>query len=295
MSDAPKPLDVGLHYGVPAKVYHSDPCPLPSLSSGIARTIIGQSLAHAWLEHPRFGGKGKVATPAMNTGSLVHALLSGNDDEFEIATYDSFKGGAAQAWKASVEAQGKVAVLEKNLDSAHAIVEAVRKKASIGIDNTPFATHGKSEVTAVWKRGEVYCRARYDRLMIDAHSADVWDWKVTSDISDHAINNKIAEFRYDIQAAHYLDGLEATLPEYRGRMSFIFVFVEDRAPHTVRRVVLSDEWANFGRIEQRAAVREWSVAVKEDRFPSLGDLGQTFEACPPAYLANRYADMISTS
>ena len=80
------PLGVGLHYGVPAAVYHACPCESPSLSSGVARTILDQSIAHAWHEHPKLGGGKKESTAAMTTGSVVHSLLAGEDSDIEIGT-----------------------------------------------------------------------------------------------------------------------------------------------------------------------------------------------------------------
>ena len=34
-------------------IYHSDPCPAPSLSSHVAMTVIKKSLMHAWRSHPK--------------------------------------------------------------------------------------------------------------------------------------------------------------------------------------------------------------------------------------------------
>ena len=33
--------------------YHADPCPTPSLSSGIARVLWANTPMHAWFKHPR--------------------------------------------------------------------------------------------------------------------------------------------------------------------------------------------------------------------------------------------------
>jgi len=40
-------------YDIPDKEYHADPCPVPSLSSTLARTLLNQSPLHAWTKHPR--------------------------------------------------------------------------------------------------------------------------------------------------------------------------------------------------------------------------------------------------
>jgi hypothetical protein len=291
MSDAKKdgPLieKPGLYYNLPARDYHADPCPLPSLSSGAVRTIASQSLMHAHLEHPRLGGKGKVSTPAMNTGSLVHALLSGSSDEFEIATYDSLRSGAAREWKAGVEAAGKVAVLEKDLDKAREIVTAIRDKAARGIDNSPFVDHGKSEVSAVWqRRAGLWCRARFDRLVVDPGGfADIWDWKVTADASLDAIERGIIANGYHIQAAMYMAGLEALMPDYTHRVSFTFVFAESHAPFTVRRVCLDKTFLSIGSMIFERSFNAWAHALETGNWEPEAEATVHLE--PPAWYLHK--------
>jgi hypothetical protein len=285
--DGPLIEKPGLYYNLPAKDYHNDPCPLPSLSSGIVRTIAGQSLMHAHLEHPRLGGKGREATPAMNTGSLVHALLSGNDDEYEIATYDSFRGKAAQEWRAGIEASGKVAALEKDLDAAREIVAAIRDKAARGIDNSPFADHGKSEVSAVWqRRAGSWCRSRFDRLVIDPGGfADIWDWKTTGDISTDAIERSIINEGYHIQAAVYIAGLEALMPDYAHRISFMLVFAENKAPFTVRRVCLDKTFLSIGSMIFERSSNAWSHALETGNWEPEAEA--TIHLEPPAWYLHK--------
>src|SRR5690606_13755594 len=213
----------------------------PSLSSGVLRTLIGQSPAHAHQEHVRLGGKQKDTTPSMALGGYVHGLLSGLLDDYEVRDFDSYRSKDSQAWRDSVQAAGKTPVLESVADNARQIADAVRMKAAAGIDNTPFAEQGQSEVTVVWQEEvgtlKAWCRARIDRLVLDpAGFADAWDWKTTTDVSPDTLQRTIIDHGYDIQAAFYLRGLRKLLPEYEGRFSFNFVFVETSAPYAVRRV-----------------------------------------------------------
>ena len=111
-------LDVGLHFNVTSARYHADPAPAPSLSSGVARTILAKSLADAYHEHPKLGGKKKEATEAMGTGSLVHALLADKlGEDYEVGTYDNYRSAAARAWRDSVSASGKSPVLVVRTDN----------------------------------------------------------------------------------------------------------------------------------------------------------------------------------
>ncbi len=261
------PIDCGLHYGIPAIQYHADPCHSPSLSSGVARTILNRSIAHAYLEHPRLGGSKKEQTAAMGLGSLVHALLAGDQAEIVIGNFDSFRSGAARDWRDKTEAAGKIPVLENDLTEARLIADIIKNKAALGCDNSPFVESGKSEVTAIWKEGDAFCRARFDRLVIDPNGyADVWDWKTTTDVSERAIVQAIAKYGYHTQAAFYLRGLTECLPSHLGRVSFTFVFVETTAPYAIRRVCLSPEFMAVGKREASKAIHQWKTALASNNW-----------------------------
>jgi len=284
----------GLYYDVPAAVYHADPCPAPSLSSGVLRTILNQSIEHAALEHSRIGGSKRETTPAMNLGSVVHSLLAGESSDLVLGDFDSYRSAAAREWRTSIEASGKTPVLERDIEDARPIAKAVREKAGVGISNDPFASHGRSEVTTIWREGDAWCRARFDRLVIDPNGyADIWDWKTTSDISDRAIERAIAGMGYHIQAAFYLRGLAAVLPRYAGRLSFIFCFVETAPPYLVRRVTLSPTFQAIGRkkVSEGLALWQRAIATNDFRAPAF----ETLEVEAPAYLDEDDEITISTA
>lgn len=278
------PLGVGLHENIPSAIYHSDPCETPSLSSGVLRTILNKSIEHGALKHSRIGGMGREATPAMNLGSITHSLLAGDDcSDLVLGNFDSYRSKAAQEWKRDIEASGKTPVLERDIEGARPVAQAVREKAAIGITNNPFVPHGRSEVTAVWKEGDAFCRARYDRLIVDPMGyADIWDWKTTNDISEWAIERSVVNMGYHIQAAFYLRGLMKLLPQYVRRTSFILCFVETEAPHHVRRVTLSPTLMAIGakKVSEGIAMWQHAVAANDFRAPAF----ETLEVEAPAYL-----------
>lgn len=290
MNDAQTPLGVGIHYGVPAARYHGDPCPTPSLSSGVARTLISQSPAAAYREHPKLGGKRRHATVAMKTGALVHSLLADHQEDFEVGVFDNFKSKAAQSWRDGVIAAGKNAALESDLDDARRIVGSLQANVcNGGITNSPFAPGNKSEVTVIWQEGEsTYCRALIDRLVLDGNgSADVWDWKVVSDISDDAIMRSVEKYGYHIQEAFYRRGLAAVL---KARISWTFAFVLSVEPYTVRRVCLSPEYIGIGNTAVSKAIRLWQQCLATGVWPDGSD--QTLKLEPRPWL---FDDDISDS
>lgn len=262
-------LDTGLHFNIPAPAYHADPAPEPSLSSSVARTILARSLAHAYAEHPRLGGTAKKdETAAMDNGSLAHALLAGTtESEIEVRDFPNFRSKAAQEWRDSVRAAGKTPVLEADLEPARKIAAAVREKAAVGITENPF-TLGQPEATAIWQKDGIYFRARFDRLIAPKDApCTAWDWKVTGDVSVAEVKRKFRRFGYHLQAAHYLAGLDALFPAFAGRHSFVFVFVEDAPPHSVRRYCLKSDTLTVARIDMARAHSLWAGAMKSGIWP----------------------------
>lgn len=274
-------LTAGLHYGVPSAVYHQDPCLFPSLSSGVARTLLAKTPAHARLEHVRLGGTTRKLTPALSLGGYVHALIAGDVSEYAVEDFPTFESKAAKEWVAHSQQCGKEPVLQRTADAAAPIADAVNANWRRGLSEPKGTTH--NEVTAVWKEGDAWCRARFDRLCVDEGGyADVWDWKTTDDVSDHAITRTIAEYSYHVQAAFYLRGLNAVMPSHRGRTSFIFVFVEKQAPYSVRRVTLSPAALAKGARDVSRAIETWKQCTATGEWPGY-DV-ETVEMDLPSYL-----------
>ena len=262
-------LPPGLHFGISPQVYHADPAEGPSLSSTAARTILAKSLAHTCAEHPRLGRVGESeSTDAMDRGSIVHALLAGQAREsIAVADFATFRSKAAQEWAASVRAAGKVPALVGDMEEASKIAAAVMKKAAAGLTDDPFQK-GKHEVTAIWQRNGAHYRARYDCLVMpDGEPWTIWDWKVTGDVSVSEVKRKIRRFGYHIQAAHYLNGLNVLCPKFAGRHSFVFVFVEDAPPHSVRRYCLKTETLSVAAIDLSGVYDQWEDALKTGVWP----------------------------
>ena len=138
MSDAQAPLGLGIHYGIPATRYHSDPCPTPSLSSGIARTLISQSPAAAYREHPKLGGKRRESTTAMDTGSLVHSLLANNQDDFEIGNFDNFRSKAIETMGTNNK------LIQEQLQRSEGYLDRVRQQQA------KAAVAGGATLAATW-------------------------------------------------------------------------------------------------------------------------------------------------
>lgn len=286
-------LGVGLHYGVPAAVYHADPCPAPSISSGIAQIILESSPAHAALDHPRITPGPRSATnKPMRFGSLVHAYVSGEESEIVIGEYSDFRKNEAKEWRDGVADSGRVPILRHEFYSQRGTISAIMEKSGNGCDNKPFASRGQSEVTAIWKEGDVFCRARFDRLVIDADgfTADIWDWKTTGDISEAAIRRRIEDSWYFMRAAFYVRGLNALMPSLGGRVSFFWCFVETTPPHAVRRIPLCEAWKQWGDAMASRAILSFGDCLKKGEWKDPMD-GLTLSLAPSDWFTRKMEEL----
>lgn len=275
----------GLHYNIPAKDYHADCCHVPSLSSTIARKILSESLVHAHLAHPKLGGADKQQTDAFALGGIVHSLMDDNPEkDWELGPFDSYKSGEARAWRDRTSLSGKSPVLERDLVEARPIVDALKSKVHL--------PECKSEVTAIWQEGDVWCRARFDKLSLGLRN--FWDWKTSSsDMSDRGIIKTIVKYGYHIQVAFYKRGLSACTGLPLKDLHAVLVFVSVNAPHTVRRVKLTEFFLQKGQKECDKAIALWGEALKTGKWTDPRE-DEVFEADAPAYMDDEEDEIIIT-
>lgn len=280
-------ITTGLYADLPAVKYHADPCPQPSLNCGVIKTLIAQSPAHAWLQHPRLGGSVVEPTPAMDMGGYVHVLVAGDASEYEVLCFDDLRSKDAKTARDSVKLAGRTPILEKHADRARKIADSIKQKSFSGITYNPLNA-GRNELTAVWQEEGLWFRSRFDSLVMpdgDAGSADIWDYKTTTDVSTDAILRTIINQQYDVQAAFYMRGLRAVMPKLAGRITFIFVFVEVEPPFAVRRVCLSEGFLSIASAKVARGIRTWKQCLSTDAWPDYSADTITME--PPTYYVMR--------
>lgn len=167
------------------------------------------------------------------------------------------------------------------------------------------------------------------RFMLTKANNVVVDLKTCEDSSLDGFSKSIANWRYDVQAPFYLDGLREALkqsgdqpPEHgaaelsaywvdeetgvlcrcrpdfwRGAPNhFVFVAVEKKAPYAVGVYVLDDDVDSadtpmkLGRAQYRADLRTYAACLSADKWPGYGDTVQTIRT--PAWHANKNSHLL---
>lgn len=265
----------GIYRDITAASYHRpDLTPSPALSSTGIRTLLNRSPLHFYHQH--IDPKRPVHKPEFDWGTAIHlAVLEPHLFDAAVVPIDAanWKTNAAKDARDEAYAVGKVPLLIGQ------IAEVMDARAAIF--RHPIARHAFdpanviTEETHVWTDPDtgVWQKCRIDGM---ARSGD-WMIDLKSTVSAHPDDcaKSIVNYGYHIQAAHYLDGAQATGSRCA---RFGFAFVEKEPPHAVTVGFVTPEMLNEGRRACAATRRKFAQCLETDIWPGYEpDGGGAFE------------------
>lgn len=162
------------------------------------------------------------------------------------------------------------------------MVKAVYAHPSVAL----MRQHGGCEVSLVWSREGLPCKARLDKLIVDAKCPDtIIDIKKLQAfaIDEESIRKSIANWYYDQQAHWYVDGVKRVLGV---KANFVWVFMEDAPPYDVCPVNFGPRWRQLGEIRAEAAFRSYRHCVETGSWPGVAS--DIVDIEPQKYLMERY-------
>jgi len=249
-------------YKMAMDAYQADPCPAPSLSSGIAHRLITQSPLHAWHAHPRLNpAYVREEDTAFDLGSCAHALLLEGDGAIVSLDYADWRKKEAQQERAAVRQAGKIPVLAHKYQECLAMAEvaraAIRNCGDVHID----LAEGRAEHVIAWQEeAGAWCRARPDW-----HSNDrtvFLDYKSTSGSAEPNawIRNQMGPMGYDVQAVHYQRGNVRTGGPAHAQ--WLFLVQENYPPYCYSFVGLSPAMREIAQRKWDFALALWTHCTK---------------------------------
>lgn len=241
-------LPEGLYFGLDETPYHAD----IALGSGDMRRLSVSPFDFWWESRFNPHRKPQEITPALFFGRAAHTCILEGFDKFSALYKATEFDGSSRAGKDERERIAKLGMLPIKREDFDQIATA-----STMIRANPYLrdafSGGHPEVSVIWRRNGIKRKARLDYLKPRA----IVDLKTIRNSRDidfrEACRRRIAEARYDAQAAHYIEGRIAALDFIRdGKVfgspppglldkvkaagkSFAFVFVfwqADGAPST---------------------------------------------------------------
>lgn len=154
----------------------------------------------------------------------------------------------------------------------------------------------------------------------------IGDLKTTEDASPEGFAKSIANWRYDVQHAYYMDGTRLALeqgkcnPPQEGKAElsvywtdpvtgvlcrcrpdfwrgypkhFAFIAVEKKPPYAVGVYVLDSEGVDIGRAQYQHDLRVYAECVRSGEWPGYGDKIQIISL--PAWHANKNAHLLESA
>lgn len=256
---------MSIELGIPAAVYHD---PAKGLSNSQISDL-AESPFHFWSRHLAPSRPQRVATAAMNAGTLLHSLVLEPDTMTRYAvTPDDFDGRtkAGKDWKANAEAQGLSVVTGDMIATA----EAQRAALMANPDIERILARGAAEASVFWtdEATGVPCRARPDWMTREGKRVTVLDLKTTSDASPAGFARSVATFGYHRQRAHYTAGIEAHGLKVD---AFIFAAVSSSYPFVAMAYLLDEEAEAQGEEEVSELIALYAQCMRSGHWPAYGE------------------------
>jgi hypothetical protein len=262
-----KPIAPGIYLKAPFEEYYA----WAALSS---HTLNGFSRTPAHVYHSLLTGE-EEETKALRMGWLVHlATLEPERFEAEVvaAPVADKRSPVGKAIWADFEAkhQGKVIVKADELGAVKAMARAYHSHPK---SREFLSGPGQNELSIVWddEATGVRCKARLDRLAQLEEWPIIGDFKSARDASEHAWQNAVARYGYDLQASHYLAGLEAHYPSKGLHRRFVHFVVESEPPYCVAVYELDDATIENAVTKRRRYLRLWTECTSSGNWPGYSE------------------------
>lgn len=275
-------MNTGLYNGVPNADYHAGP---GVSKSGLDK--VAQSPLHYWAAYLDPNRQPREETPAMKVGTAIHAAVLEPDvfrDGYLPAPRIDKRTKAGKEMYADLQAiaESKNAILLDADDYAACV--AIADQVRLHPAARALFREGAAEQSAFWTDAEtgVLCKARPDWLMPGA----ILDVKSTENASPGGFQRSVANYRYHVQAAWYLDGLAAATGDRL--QAFIFCCFEKTPPYACAFYYADADMIELGRREYRKALRVYADCLAADKWP-----GYPVEILPislPAWILNAAND-----
>jgi exodeoxyribonuclease VIII len=232
--------------------YHADPAVSASHLHAVAA-----SPYHYWKRFVDPQRQRLEPTAAMRLGTLVHCAVLEPDQllqRFGVCGPRNTKAGKDQA--AEMAAAGIEAVTEADMALALSMTAAVREHPAAAL----LLRSGKAEQSFWWDDQSTGLRCK---CRPDWHTAStVVDLKTTTDASPAGFAKSVVNFRYHVQAQHYLAGTFAS--------RFIFIAVEKTYPFAVGVYELDAEAMAHGAELRRVNMQTIADCRAINEWPGYG-------------------------
>lgn len=234
-------------------------------NSGLIQLLRSPAHYRCWRTTPQ-----KPPTPALVLGKITHLCVLEPDEYEATVVVMSKKLSKAEQQQALLERPEAVLVSQEIHDKAQAMRDAVWRNA----DARKLLTRGHREAGIWWQDPDfkVLCKARVDFVSMATGKGVVLDLKTTMDASRTKFSRSMVDYRYDMQAAHYLAAGQAS--GCYGDEEFYFLAVEKEPPYAAVVYAISDVVRGVGNQWRDEAMSRYTTALRDGQWPGLAPLDE---------------------
>jgi hypothetical protein len=207
-------IDAPGFYRIAARDYHADPCIVPSLSSGVAETIVMKSPLHGWHAHPRLNPEFRSEERTeFDIGSAAHALLLEGEDRMTVIPFADYRKQEARDLRDAARAPRESTRSSRTATTTCSLCETPRAARSRHARIWP-ATRSTSATPSTPSYGERARRRGFARARIGTPRAPqpasnpllFLDYKSTANACPSWFTTQLVRMGYAFQQAFYRRG-----------------------------------------------------------------------------------------
>jgi hypothetical protein len=231
-------------------------------------------------------------TPYTIIGTLVHDIVledgglvkrvSIQPDEYEPGKKWTYQAKVCKSWRDERIADGKLILKKSEYDDVLNICEAICKHPDAG----RIIALAKTEVSVIAfdETNKVPFRCRMDIVpdaadtikteygeTVERFLADI---KVVSEITDRGLERNAYDRGLHIQAAAYLEVWNSQCGVEDRRNEFVFIFVENTAPYSVRLFRCSEAFLQKGREDMARYLKLYAECTRTGIWPGYPETCQ---------------------
>jgi len=254
---------VGIHKWKPLQEYHAG----PGVSNSILTLLATRSPAHVKykMDNP------DPYTDPQRVGEAFHNLTLEPEffrDRFYIFEGELRSEAKKKEWQEAEEA-GLIVVRDEQLENTKGMVKAVQEHEDAATLLERMGAEYEQSVYWMDPRTGLLCKVRPDimikrdktRILVDLKSC-----RPGANKDPYTWSRQIADYRYHVQAALYLDGVShATGYPFE---TFLWITCESEAPYGVNVFMASKEMLAEGKAVYRRDLNLYADCVNQDLWPS---------------------------
>ena len=215
-------------------------------------------------------GPPRDSTAAFDMGTVLHAsaLPGENPDEIAVRMPEGMKKTTKEGKAFVAEHKGKIILNPSDAYVVDQMMLSLREHPfSAGLVNGDLKGKAEQSFFCTDKETGLELKARPDFILDDCSL--ILDLKTTVDASPKGFQRSVANYRYFVQASHYLDVIEGatgTRPQ-----AFLFVAVEKTRPFSTAVYMADQAMIDLGKHQAREDLNNIAQWIADNKFPGYSE------------------------